>query len=413
MRSPLLVVVSVFLLGIASARAEDVDAGLPEVLRAVDLRGLLAARSARIAAARAGVDFARADRIEANLRSNPTVGYEFGALAAGANVNGAIQHEIRLEQRLRRPALRRARTTAAERAIDAAAAEVATLEHDLVHAAARAYAELWLASRRLEVMDDSLERLRTLVAVAEQRRQGGVASGLDVARLALEAQELELERSNLERARLEALEALDLVLAAPGYAPRLEGPLPGESTTMEPERAEHRALEMRPELVAARMEREAAETVLRAEQLRARPEASLVAGALLTQTPASGALVAGLAVPIPVFDRNQAGVARARARLDAATRTVEALESETRTELRALLDRIATLSRAVETSRRGLALSTEVLPTRVEQAMRAGVVDAYQLVDALRAARASRMRLSELEAALASARLDLGRRLGL
>ncbi|HEY0987435.1 MAG TPA: TolC family protein, partial [Kofleriaceae bacterium] len=162
-----------------------------------------------------------------------------------------------------------------------------------------------------------------------------------------------------------------------------------------------------PELVAGA----AAEAVARSEQSLARAEAiptpSLQLQACGTTDPQGIALTVGLAIPLPVFDRNQGAAARARARLHAAELDPRATGAEL----------AADLARAVanERSRRGAAAQFEAdaiarLPrvrTMAEASYRAGQGGIVELLDALDAITEARLHQLDLIAAALDAAIDV------
>ena len=151
-----------------------------------------------------------------------------------------------------------------------------------------------------------------------------------------------------------------------------------------------------PELLRWEAEIERREAVLAVEEARRLPDVTAAAGVRYLSAPNDSALVAGLSVPLPIFDRNQGKRAAARADLHKA-----------RHERRAVAARLfAALERAYQdlVARHGevVALKQSILPTALEAfvGVRQGYLRGlFRNVDVLDAQRTlSELRLREIEA---------------
>ena len=162
-----------------------------------------------------------------------------------------------------------------------------------------------------------------------------------------------------------------------------------------------------PELVAS----VAAQALARSEQALAHAEAvptpSLQLQGFGTTDPQGIALTVGFAIPLPVFDRNQGAIARARAQEHAAELDHRATTSELAGELvRAV---------AIEHARRVAAAQFEAdaierllrVRTMAEASYRAGQGSIVELLDALDAITEARLREIELVAAALEAGLEV------
>jgi len=154
-----------------------------------------------------------------------------------------------------------------------------------------------------------------------------------------------------------------------------------------------------PQLTLASAERDQAAQELAGEKLRAIPDVTLGLGVRRFEETDEHALVAGLSVSLPLFDRNRSGVAAAAARLEQA----RSAERSSQLSIRAALARTMQELRARRDEAR--ALQDELLPAAqqsfaaVDYGYRAGKFDLLDLLDTQR-------QLIEVQSRLLSAQAD-------
>jgi cobalt-zinc-cadmium efflux system outer membrane protein len=184
----------------------------------------------------------------------------------------------------------------------------------------RAYVQVVLAKADDDVARTTLEEIDTVLALNRIRYDQGELSGVELRRLQVErfrfaddsfAAELALRNA---RSRLLALlnvrpldqpfETIDDLLSTSIAATSVTSPETTES-------AVGRALANRPDLDAARRERERAEAGIRLQHALRTPSFSLGAG--LKRDFGANGLVVTFGVPLPLFNHNEGGVARAAA----------------------------------------------------------------------------------------------------
>ena len=277
-------------------------------------------------------------------------------------------------------------------------------------------AGLYLATVRgrslVEALAESRDALGAMVATMEKRVAEGWSAEGDLLKLRAESARAEalLARATLERdaasSRLGAL----LGEEGPVDPGRLAMPALPDLPDGEPDVLARAAAATRPVVVAASERLGAARETLRFEKALRIPEPSLTAG--YKRTGGLDTAVAGLAFPLPLFDTNATGVARAEAELRAAE---AALRSVT---LAAASDAAAALRAARTYAARARAAETDLLASALgaraaaRASFREGVSEILPLVDAERVtAEAVRETLDlAVDARLASlaARLALG-----
>ena len=302
-------------------------------------------------AARMDVDAALARRQQAALRANPTATFERRDEPGGSDSQTTVMVELPLE--LFR---RGARTTTAEREIDISRHDVADRERRLTAEVRARYGDVLVAVRELAVLDElvsSVERQRDLVGA---RVKEGATPRLERDLLEVDVRRLAADR-RLQVGRVDAAVAeLNRVLGRPpGTAltirEMLETVVHRESQDQMARLADAAAaVRSRPDILAAEARIRGADARIAQAAADGRVDVSLFGsymrmGAGFPQTgfgPGGGLervrgvfnyIAAGAMVTVPVFDRNQGGVAAARAEREGAARERDAAVLRAQTEI--------------------------------------------------------------------------------
>lgn len=317
----------------------------------------------------------RGDALQAPLRPNPdfsAVVENFGGIGGRGNFRGgrAVETTVGASQRIELGGKRGARIGLAGEANTVAGLDFMLARLDLARDVVTALADA-VASARL--VDIELERARLAEETVRVAR-GRVEAGRDPL---VQQRRAEVTRTTAliasERARREAeasLRTLTVLLGIPQVqlAPRqpwfdeirLSRPEPGRATLAG---ASQEDLANNPDLArldAVVMQRRANLMLQRANAV---PDVTVQGFVRRVEESRETAFVAGVAVPLPIYDRNQGGIARAQAELLQAEVEVE------RGRL-AVLASLTTAERRLDLARRSAqALRTEAVPA-AEQAAR-------------------------------------------
>ena len=282
-----------------------------------------------------------AGKVRAGLLPNPTLDLEAGtgALTGSSNENSLA---LGLSQEFFLAGKRDKRLTIAERELDIYRWQLADRERLLRDEVKTAFYDTVLAKERLALTDRSIGLNRQLLDVTKERLAAG-----DIPELEMNLVKVELARS--EGARIEVAKAMlqsqarlwALMGLSSGNQPAIEGKLEsGAPVAKSLADLKQLAHGNRPDIKALEAEKGRGDAdVILAEAERT---PNLTAGLVLRRDTTSMEIggVEGkdtaytigvrLSMPIPVFDRNQAGIQEARAkknssetRLTAATRTME------------------------------------------------------------------------------------------
>lgn len=282
-----------------------------------------------------------AGKTRAGLLPNPTLDLEggTGALTGSSDENNLT---IGVSQEFLLAGKRDKRLTVAERELEAYRWQLADRERTLREEVKAVFYDAMLAEQRLKLTDRSIDLNRQLLEVTKDRLAAGDIPELEMNLAKVELTRSEGARIEVERALLQTRARLFSFMGLPaGETPVIAGTLDnGFSLNKNLADLKQLALGKRPDLKALEAEKgrgDADITLAEAEKVP-----NLTAGLFYThdrRTDATGTgeekvrdnlLGIRLSMPIPVFDKNQAGVQEARAkrsstesRLTAATRNVE------------------------------------------------------------------------------------------
>jgi outer membrane protein, heavy metal efflux system len=315
-------------------------AALPAEITLAEVLALARQHSPRLTAAAATIDVAAAERVAARLRPNPSVSAGVERALRGADPIGGTEVGLSIGIPVELGGRRAARIRVAERQVIAARAEVAALAADLVLEAALLHTALAAAEARLGVLEQTVTDVAQVEAVIVGRARSGAASRFHAERAHLEVVALRARLAEAIAAREDLAGLLARRIGAPGWSPRTAGLLaPLGIEAADPGAAVSARL---PALVATRERQATAAAAIAAARTLRWPVPEIVLGGFATSEPRAVAGVAGIAVPLPLFDRGQGERARAGAEAAAAGAEHRATELESLAELeraRRLLDR--------------------------------------------------------------------------
>ena len=282
-----------------------------------------------------------AGKTRAGLLPNPTLDLEggTGALTGSSAENNMA---IGVSQEFLLAGKRGKRLTVAERELEAYRWQLADRERILREEVKVVFYDAMLAEQRLKLTDRSIELNRQLLEVTKDRLAAGDIPELEMNLAKVELARSEGARIEIERVLLQTRARLFTFMGLPaGETPAISGTL-DDGFILNKNLAELKqmALGKRPDLKALDAEKLRGEADIALARSETVP--NLTAG-LAFRRDTTGIEIGGfegkdtaytigvkLSMPIPLFDRNQAGVQEARAkrsstetRLTAATRNVE------------------------------------------------------------------------------------------
>ena len=360
---------------------------------------------AREARARAAI--AQAEAKGRSLYANPSFNYT----REGAGLTEFFQAEQAIPINGRLKLLRQAgdsavRATEAEGAFDIWQARTALR---------LAFYQLLGAQERERVYSIGLKEIENVIRVLRDREREGEGSKFDrmrtereraelLAELALVQAEMELERSRL----IAFLPPATQIAAVSGQIETILGPLDGAALVQramgarEDFRAEQRRLEQ------FRLEERAA------DRLKI-PEPVLNAGfkrADVGQNRIENGGVVGVTIPLPLFNKGQAEVARYSAEQERISARLQILTQRIRAAVEGTVRAFDVRVQARDRYRQELADSGPELIKIATVAYQEGEIGILQLLDAYRSQRQAQLRMLDIQAAVKEAQIELERVVG-
>jgi outer membrane protein, heavy metal efflux system len=305
-----LLALSLILLGVSSASGQSPALTIDQVVARFLERNLA------IEAARHRVDIARAEQIAAQLRPNPTLTLSAENLKFAGPTPAGELYEVGAtwSHPIERGDKRRHRREVADATVAVAEAELAETLGQRLLDVKRAFYEALLARRAVDQVAENLRAFESLVTVTEARfKEGAVAEG--------EVLKVRLERARLNNAIAQAqlalrqagIKLLDLLSETDfsGAGAVTGEPVLPLATIPDVGVLRAEALQRRPSVRAAEHSVLLAERRLALE--RARNTADVAPFLGMKRVGENSTVLLGIAIPLPITDRNQGGIARAAA----------------------------------------------------------------------------------------------------
>lgn len=372
-RTPWLVVSgAIGLLGVAAAHGQETASAPPRALTLEEARTLAFERSPELRIRQADLAAAEADLVSAKTYPfNPEL--EASRTRRSGVDTESTDREIGLSQELEIAGQRGKRVATARAALDASQ-NTFERERQLLAALVETQFADALAARGLnELARYGLEIARELSAFEQRRFDGGASTVIDlnVARAAeaRSARQLELARA----AEAESLAALAATVGlAPAELASVTGALPGSWPDPPPvAELEAAALARRHDLVALRERLESASARIRLERSLAMPNVVVgIANGREDGTDDLDTVSVGLAIPL--FQRNQGGIASAKAAESGDRARLAAGELDARREIASAHSAYVANVRALAALEHGLAGTLEENLELVQKSLAAG-----------------------------------------
>lgn len=273
----------------------------------------------RIGLSRSAVDLrtegevrqAQGDLLDARTRPNPELSYERESLN---NADDQVEHTLQLSQQFDVSGRRALQIEAAGRHLEAAQYGTRAWRAQLTQQIRERYFTTLYQQQRRAVYERTREQIRLLGNTLDRRRREGDVMLYDFQRVKSERAALAAEVSDTDAALQSAWQQLRALLGADaqGYD-TLTGELPPQPAM--PEARLAAALEAHPMLQRLQMEADAYGLQRRAER-RSLPDVTVGLGVRREDSDrgADNGLVLSASMPLPFFDRRQAGQARSHAR---------------------------------------------------------------------------------------------------
>ena len=350
--------------------------------------------------------FSRADLIQAGLLTNPSFSVLFPL--------GPKQLEFTATFPLEALWLRPRRVAAARLQTERIAQTLVQHGLNLVRDVRVAYADLWLANERVRLSNAALDVRKRIAQLSEARLRAGDISELEAATARVDALRAEDDTARAGREAAIAEQKLRTLVgfgADEAWRFAFESQQIGKMSS--PDELEREALAARPDLRAAELGIEAAGK--RAGLAKA--EIFALSGILDANGKENGGLDVGpgASLPIPIFNHNQAGIARAKAELERAAWNYQVVKQRIRLEVRESHERFALARATLEQWEQTILPPLEATAQQSQKAFELGNVSFLFVQENARELINARARYAEIGAegrrALAELERSVGHRL--
>jgi outer membrane protein, heavy metal efflux system len=386
------VVVVLLLAGLAAAQTAAPRVSLEQ---AIDLALV---HSHTLKAARTQIQQNQAQEVTASLRPNPTLSWDalFVPLFSPQNFNvGTLlntqQFDLGVSYLYERGGKRQRRVDAAREATAVTRHQVNDSERVLIFNVAQQFINAQLAQSVLDFARKDLDSFQRTVTISGDRYKAGDISEGDLLKIKLQLLQFQTDVASAEVAKVQALASLRQLLgfdAVPaGF--EVEGDLSYQSLSVHLDDLRLRALQLRPDLLAAQQGVRAAQSQI--ALAKANGKVDLTTTLSYSHVSDLSSLSTSFSIPLPVFDRNQGEIARTRFALTQSQESAEAASDAVLTDVRNNYEAFSTNQKIVQLYLAGYLKQSQDSLDISEYAYKRGAASLLDFLDAERSYRSTQL----------------------
>lgn len=312
---------------------ETVPTPSPTTLTLAELEQLALAGNPSLRRAAAMVAAARGNALQAGLPPNPGVGYEGQQLGSGGL---AEQHGVIFSQEIIRGGKLRLDRAVADRDRVRLDQEFAAQQQRVLTDVRVAFYQVLLAQRQIAVTQDLMNISQRGAEAVDGLFRANEVGRTDILQAQLESENAQMLSQNARHRMDAAWRSLAAIIGDPTLPPReLTGDLTAAPLELTFEAALGRLLSQSPEIAAATAVVERARLALERQRVEPTPNVDLAGVVNVIDNGIGGRTDGGVAVsvPLPIFNRNQGGIARACHELIAAREALAQLQLDLQNRL--------------------------------------------------------------------------------
>lgn len=355
---------------------------------------LALAHNHALLAARTQIDQSKAQEITANLRPNPTLGFDSQFIPIFSpsqfsldTLNVTQQFDVGIGYLFERGHKRQRRLQAARDQTAVTRSQVADAERTLAFNVGQQFVNVLLAESSLQFAEQDLQSFRQTVDIAEQRYRAGDISEGDFLKIKVQLLQFQTDVSAARLAKVQALVGLRQLLgydAVPADYD-VQGDLAYAPMTAGEEDLQALALRTRADLRAAQQGVTAAQSQYRLAKANGKQDVSTT----YDFSHVSGVNSASLffSIPLPVFDRNQGEIARTRYAITQAEQTQHAVSDSVMSDVENAYEAVKSNNQVVQLYLSGYLKSAQDSRDITEYAYKRGAASLLDFLDAERSYR--------------------------
>ncbi len=345
-------------------------------------------------AERYNLSIADARIVQAGLRPNPvfSAGPDYQDLLrqgfTAANGAGPPEVDARTDFILEGGGKRQHRIDVARSARSVAELELQNSVRQLRFDVQSACVELLAAQNSLTLARENLHSLDSIVEVNQARVNSGDLAKVELVRSQVAARQFQNSVRQSELRLKLAKNRLNLLLGRsdPNSPIELSGPLRHDVTPVTLSGMRTQALEFRPDLLALRRDQARSENEIRLQVANGKIDYTLSALAHHQYGYVTGTSFGfQLTIPLPVFNRNQGEIERARQEQSQVLARIRALESSVATEVEDAFQQYATARTLIENIQANMLSEAREVRQTMEYSYRRGEASLVEFLDAQRA----------------------------
>jgi cobalt-zinc-cadmium efflux system outer membrane protein len=383
--------VVLLLTGLAAAQ-QPARIGLEQAIN------LALAHSHTLKAARTQIQQSQAQEITASLRPNPTLLWDALFLPVfnpqnftSDSLSTTQQFDMGASYLFERGSKRQRRIDAARDATEVTRYQVNDTERVLIFNVAQQFIAAQLAQSVLDFARKDLDSFEQTVRISEVRYKAGDISEGDLLKIKLQLLQFQTDVAGAEVAKVQALSSLRQLLgydAVPaGY--EIEGELSYQPLSVNVDDLRLRALQLRPDLLAAQQSTRAAQSQI--ALAKANGKVDLTAALSYSHVSDMSSLSTSFSIPLPVFGRNQGEIARTRFALTQSQENAQAASDTVLTDVRNNYEAFSTNQKIVQLYLSGYLKQAQDSRDISEYAYKRGAASLLDFLDAERSYRSTQL----------------------
>ena len=362
-------------------------------------------------AARTTIQQNEAEETTANLRPNPVLLGDSQFLPifqpsqfSADYIDNSAQFDLGVSYLFERGKKRQHRLQAAKDTTAVSRSQVADNERSLSFSVASQFINVELAESTLELATQDLKSFQNTVEIAEARYKAGDIGEGDLLKIKLQTLQFQTDVSSAQLARVQGLSDLRQLLGYESVGPDYDitGSFDYQAVKGILEDFQAKALQNRPDLQAARLGVNAANSQLALQQANGKRD--VTGQASYTHIAYSNDISLFGQVQLPIFDRNQGEIARAGFAITQAQEQEKFASGQVMTDVRDAYEGLRANDQIVSVYRSGYLDEAQQSRDITEYAYRHGAASLLDFLDAERSYRATQLSYRQ---ALASYLLSL------
>jgi len=346
-------------------------------------------RNLTLLAERYSVSVAQARVLAASLRPNPVFTYTAllpDAAIYDTNINPR-ENVFRTDVVFEGGSKRQRRIEVAEQARSVAELQVLNTMRTIVVDVQSAFVDVVLAKLNVAIARESLQAFDDVVRINVERVRTGDLSRVELARSRLAALQFQNDVRQQESKLAIARTRLRTLIGRPGDPIDVAGDLRRDAAPLDLDALHARALHERPDLLALRRDQARSSAEVRLQIAQGKVDYTIAGEIHLQRAPVGSGNEYGLnlSVPVPIFNRNQGEVERARQEERQIDARIRALEADVSAELDAAYQAYTASRDIVATIERDMLAQARDVRAATEYSYRRGEASLIEFLDAVRA----------------------------